>query len=434
MDPNIIKPTDANTPAETIPVTTGPAPNPSVPQPPSAVPPTPPADPVPAPPAAPAPEHTFSPALPPNAEPFPKVVVGNMGAEQASQPAFNPVMPEATGSKPKGKLIQSSKTLLIALAGVLLLGGASAAAYYGVVVPNKPENVIKNAVINSLQQQQYSFNGAAETSGETVGAKVDIKGQADSAKKALDTSLKITVAGVSINADVKIVDKSLYIKLSDLNQLSDLVAAFSPQSAGDFQKASTILGDKWIAIDSTLLGKSGACVFDTNWTLNGKDVDLLSKQYAKHPFALVKSSASDTVAGKQATKYVVEIDNKTADQYTNDLKELSMVKALSSCPGLDSVDQQVASAKGKTNLTIWVDKSSKLVSQIGYSGTDSGASSNLKLAFDYGPVTISKPQNSTSVAQVFTELSRQFGNKDAYDELFKALPQLSGQQPSTSVE
>src|SRR6266545_1720262 len=67
-----------------------------------------------------------------------------------------PVMPASFAA---GTPKKSKKGLLIGLivaAAVVIFGGASAAAYLGYVVPNKPENVLKTALINSFSTDKVT--------------------------------------------------------------------------------------------------------------------------------------------------------------------------------------------------------------------------------------------------------------------------------------
>src|SRR5262245_9196840 len=54
------------------------------------------------------------------------------------------------------------KKVALVLGAVLIVGGASAAAYVGVILPNKPENVLKQALVNSSQETQVSYKGTVE--------------------------------------------------------------------------------------------------------------------------------------------------------------------------------------------------------------------------------------------------------------------------------
>ena len=363
--------------------------------------------------------QTPQPPVPSPNELFQGAVVGDMGVVAGANPVFTPDAPAGQPTKrgPKSFL----KFLIIALLAMTVLGGASAAAYYGVYVPNQPQNVLKAAAINTVQQKQLAYSGqltsTSTAAGDSSALKLEFSGKSDADKKAEALTLNITYSGVTVGLEGRLIDDNIYVKVSDLDKVASELATFVPDEAATFTKLSNLVNDKWIVIDSTLLDKSSAkCALDANLTLNDSDIKLLGQLYQQHPFATIDSSSSDTIDGKKVAKYDVSLDNKTGGQFVDGLKDLSVVKALDKCDKSKSLDKsaadQTSKASGTTKLTIWVDKKSKLISQIGYS--DNGETKdNVKVAFNYGPISIDKPTNAVPAVQMLSAIQQQLGGSSA---------------------
>ncbi|MDB5169113.1 MAG: hypothetical protein JWO41_469 [Candidatus Saccharibacteria bacterium] len=308
------------------------------------------------------------------------------------------------------------KTALIALGVVLLIGAGTAAAYVGVIVPNKPENALMNAVVNSLQAPQTSFKGSldiSQTSG--LAGKVTFSGSADASAKAFALSLSPTVSGVTLPIEARYVGGSAYLKLDDLSQLETLAKSYSPQLGPVAKTLSTQLSGKWVEFDSTLIKEAKLdCVLNADWTISKADTDVFKDAYAKNKFATIVSSSSDTVDGKKVAKYEVSIDDDKAAAFGNTISSTPMIKKLSSCN--PSTSKDVTKAVGdhdKTPLTIWVDKGSKHVVKLAAKSTSkdkkTGTEGSVAITLAYDKVTVTAPTGAVPAVQVYAQLQQAFG-------------------------
>ncbi len=315
-------------------------------------------------------------------------------------------------SKPAAKA-GSSKKFLVALAAVLVIGLGSAAAYVGIILPNKPINVLKQALSNSLQfaATASSFKGtlAADTaSSGGVAYKADFNGAADSTAKAADLTLNLTVSGVTFPIEARLVNQNVYVKLGDLSTIAGLANAYSPGIGGLATTLSSQLSNKWIVIDSTLLNQMGAgCILNTSWAISKADVNLLNNIYDKkgNSFVTIQSTSADLVNGQKAKKFVLSIDNDKLTAYGNDktLDNLSLVKSAQKCN--KNVTKNVTEAKGnhgQTPLTVWVGPN-KRIAKIAYTSAKKGS---LTLTFDYNKVSVTAPANAEPAVQVLTDIQK----------------------------
>jgi hypothetical protein len=322
-----------------------------------------------------------------------------------------PTPTPSTDTPPKvGARGRSYKKPLIVAAAVLIIAGGSAAAYIGIILPNKPINALKIALANSLQEPQSSFKGTLATDPASTGGvalKADISGAANSAAKAADVTLGLTVSGVTFPVEARLVNQNAYVKLGDLSTVAGLVNAYSPGMGGLATTLSSQLSNKWIVIDSTLLNQSGAgCILNASWAISKTDVNLLNDIYDKtsNSFVTIQSTSADSVNGQKAKKFVLSIDHDKLAAYGNDktLDNLSLVKSAQKCD--KNVTKNVTDTKGdhgKTPLTIWI--ANKHIAKIAYQADKKGS---LTLTFDYNKVSITAPSNAEPAMQVLTDIQK----------------------------
>lgn len=350
---------------------------------------------------------------PPPDQPAPPPVVTS---PDAASPAAAPAPKPKPGSR---------KKLLMIVAIVLVLGLGSAAAYVGIILPNKPINVLKQALANSLQQPQSSFKGTLATDPAASGGvalKADFNGATDSTAKAADLTLNLTVSGVTFPVEARLVNQNVYVKLGDLSTIAGLANAYSPGIGGLATTLSSQLSNKWIVIDSTLLNQMGAgCILNTDWAISKADVQLLNKAYdnKSNSFVTIQSTSADLVNGQKAKKFILSIDHDKLAAYGNDrtLDNLALVKSTQKCD--KNPAKNISDAKGdhgKTPLTVWVGANKRIV-KIAYQGT-SAKKGSLTLTFDYNKVSITAPANAEPAMQVLTDIQKAAAADPALLNLF----------------
>lgn len=325
------------------------------------------------------------------------------------------------GGMPVTPFISSKKSILkpLLIAGIVLLviGGGSAAAYLGVVVPNKPENVLKSALINSLQENQVSFKGSVDSSsagGEGgLSVKSDFAGSVDTTNKAMDANLNMTIAGAKLPLEIRYVGKNLYFKPGDLTEIAKLANSYSPEYGAMAKAYAKALSNQWIVVDSTLLNQAGGvdCALNVDTKMTDADIKLLNDEYSKHPFTTIKSTSSDSVDGKSVTKYVLSLDDNAAAAFGNNLNNLSVVKKLESCNKNSSSSTPNAKGDGDhTPVTVWVDKASKHIVKLASESTSQDSKNGVKgsgsVTLKYEKVSITAPSNAKPALEVFSQLQQ----------------------------
>ena len=365
------------------------------------------------PPAAPAPPGIVSSSFDPAASAAPVVGTVNPGTPMA---AASPAIPPSKRRR--------LKPLLIAATGLIVLLGGSAAAYYGVIVPNQPANVLKSAIINSLQQDQVSLTSALnyQSSGGSSSIpplKLTIDSSRDTTAKTSDLTLGFSGYNVNLSLEARLINQNLYLKAGDLSSLAALLGKLSPSLASP---ANTIAGDlsnQWVEVDSSILQQAGlSCVLNTNLTINQADVNVLSAAYAKNSFIDIQKTSDTTVNGQAAEQFNVTLDDNKAAGFIGGLGDLSSVKSLNSCePGAASALTKIKGDNQKDPMTIWVSKADKRVIKLSLTGDASGNLTNSSsknttqgtatfvTSLNYGNVSITAPANAESVLDLYNKLA-----------------------------
>lgn len=364
--------------------------------------------------------------------------VSNPTEQPVSEPTVNTPVPLSGGSVAPGlpparklALFRNSKRfgLFAAIAiGLFVLIGASAAAYYGVVVPNKPENTLKKAVSNTITQKKIKFDG--KLSYESTDNKAAIKavnatfnGAADTEANTFGSAIEIIASGAKLPIELRRVDKSLYFKIGDLSSVKGLVQTAAPELASTIDVINKKVANQWVEVDETLLKQTDAqthadCTLNTSFALTQADVELLQKRYQEVPFAAVKSTSADTVNGHSATKYEVEINDNKGAEFAKGLQDLSVVKKLKACDSSkskSSPDTTSLADNDITPLTIWVSKDSKqIVKLAGKSTAQDEQKSKFKASFEvtmqYGQATIIKPEGAKPALDLLSSLAPLLGS------------------------
>ena len=334
-------------------------------------------------------------------------------------PHVSPGSPVPTPAKRRVNL--SVKSLVIAGAAVLIVGGGTALAYVGVVIPNKPENILKSAIQHSLQSKGGSFSGSFEgeaATGSGPAYKATFNGGANATSKTADFALNLTISGATFPVETRLVNDNAYFKVGDLSSLSSLITAFSPDAAPVVQKLSSQVSNKWFVVDSTLLKEGGAsCFLDSDWTLSPADQKVLQNAYGKQPFVTITSSSSDTIKGKKVAKLELSLDDDKMAAYAKNVGgQLSFVKKLQSCTKGSNPTSDTSSVADhdKTPLTLWIDKGThQIVRFAGHSTAQDAKKANAKVTvsvdLDSTLPTITAPSGAEPITTLISSIEQSLG-------------------------
>lgn len=319
------------------------------------------------------------------------------GADAVSEaPNTVPAPAGITDVAPK-KRSTKAKLLVVVAAAVLLLGGGGAGAYFGLYIPNKPENIWKSAMSNSGKmydeavkyvgkdhaqkamkiEGSYDLDGAVESDGKVTGQWQGLNGQLNG---------EISAAGLKVGFDtrtIKATDDSsdLYFKLTGLQGLGSLLGG------GEMATALNGLNDQWFVVDHTLIEQAASA--DDSADYSRQDVKallekagaptkeyLLASDQQKAVFVVKEQIGSEQKEGRSTYHYKVGYNNENFGRYIealcNAVKDDKLGKLLLEKEKKSCADLGKEAAKEKTDQTadVWVDKRTKLPHVIRVSDKD----------------------------------------------------------------
>ena len=199
------------------------------------------------------------------------------------QPVTN--MAESGSGKPSRFGSKKAKLAGIIVAAIVLLGAVGAGAYYGVYLPNTPNNVLKSSISNLLKQNQVSGKGSASFSGkDSIAGNINYDLKADMEKGTSAMVVEASFSGVKLPLEVRAVDKNLYVKVGDLDTIKSLAAgALGPETGSVVDEISKEVSNKWTEIDSSLIktmtGQDKCSVLFENNRLSSADINKILKIY-----------------------------------------------------------------------------------------------------------------------------------------------------------
>lgn len=329
----------------------------------------------------------------------------------------------------------SKKRRLTILTAIILaiaaLIGAGAAAYYTVIVANEPENVLKRAVENSLRTPANGFD-AKFTLEETDGPKFEVtaKGQSDGTAEAARIELVFKMDDTSIPLEIRVIGKDMYLKTDNLKELLKIEEVKTSEFADYIAQGAKVLNGQWIEIkgsDSADLGTS--CYQDLELKFTEEDINLLSRRYSGVPFSTIKQVSDDTVNGRAATKYELQVDGHQIEEYAKGLDELGFIKKLKECDptlskALEGGEDAPSSEDLSGPLAVWVDKNSEKVTKLAVHSTEEdekrdNVKGSLEVVLSDQTTPVERPQGDKSFMDVITQLLPQL-------QEFEGLPSSEG--------
>ncbi len=306
------------------------------------------------------------------------------------------------------------KLLIIAgstIAGLALMAGG-VSAYFGYYLPNQPENVIKQALANTVSQadlNEYAkINGELKVSGQkNLNANVKFDLQRDNSG-----GFDFEISSFGISAKLVSQDgKTIYVKVDGLKQADKLLEQFDGVlPLGDYE--STIkatlpvlsnLSGNWYELDSSLLSGSDEQTKFLTGGLSQQQLTDLSEAYENNQFIIYdKKGQTAQVGSKQAVEYIVHIDGDKLVSFINSLKLSESFKDTLNDVSTDELQNFV----NNNNLSdypfsLWITDDKQIV-RLSYSHQYNELKVEFNLTLDKSQenIKITKPENSKSVFEL----------------------------------
>lgn len=324
---------------------------------------------------------------------------------------------QTTSPQPTKKV--KPKALIIAVVALVLLMAVSAGAYFGIIVPNKPENQLKTALVNLSQTRQARLDGkidfkSSKEGGQSFAVDYELKANMDTEQFGLKGDVGLN--GMSFPYEIRGVEENLYFKVGGLDNLQNLIDPEADPTSSMLYAMYSNISDQWYVLDRSFmqdLGTSDECLEKVDFKINNDDANKIKKSYEKHPLFKVKASSKENLGNESVTKLEVEASEKeTAKNFFNELKSLDIVKKIEKC--LDDVEEttgqetkELEKAKDQ-KITIYITKDKK-IKKIETSATEEDGTTTMTINFNYENVSVEKPSDAKPLQELFGGL---FGGLD----------------------
>jgi hypothetical protein len=320
----------------------------------------------------------------------------------------------------KKRAFKPSKKLALIAAIPVLLVGAGAAAYFGYVVPNKPENLWKTALVNTGKGYDKAAS-YAESSKLGKGLKLDSTFKFDFGDTKIDGSFNgtsdeksngnfkgsVSASGMKLDAEVRTVASSgsnpdLYFKVNGLQGLGQFVGAYLGTGASEEMKqldtAINSVNNQWYFVDHTLLDQATEKdSSNTSSALSKKDVsDFLnaiggpSKKYifTSNPNNMAiearQNIGREQVDGLSTYHYKIGVNKENLKKWNKEvcdnIKQNKLYKTLNFSQDQAALEKEcydtkdIDSINSSRTADAWVDMKTKLIHKVRF--TDSKNASN----------------------------------------------------------
>ncbi len=335
----------------------------------------------------------------------------------STQPQTTDVAPVPSSAPVTTKKRKLKLPVLLALiaGGVVLLGG-SASAYFGVILPKKPDNIIKKGLVNTFGGATTEFEGQVNVTGPEVPkafSGVSFSGESnESGAFSMTSSANFTVTKITL--DLKSQDsKTIYARLGGVKNASNIAKGFgvdqSDPTLGFVLPILSALNDQWLLLsqeDQNLLQQTAAK--GQSYQLNPAQRAQIGTIYKKHPFLKVqKRLVDETVRGDQSYHYSMKLDKAAAKAFLADLKNAGISGITITQNDLNKTNQQIDKFDAsKNSVELWVSKAKIKLNQVAVSHTENGSTVKLRVSFESSTKTlnIEKPADAKPLGDVLGNL------------------------------
>lgn len=314
----------------------------------------------------------------------------------------------------KNKLSKRVKLLLAGLLAGLLVCTGVAAAYYGFIVPNKPENILKASLRNTFVGetiQSGELEGSVDVSGEGIPPSLSDIAFGLARSESGDTKLSVSASINSVPMKLEFLsfsDKKNYIRLEGLKKLDQALKGF-PEIPADtnqllksFEPLIQSLDGQWVELDDTAEQVTSGSQDILN-TLNIKDEDAkrIAEIYNDHQFIRVDEVLPDeTVQGAESHHYKLSIDK---EKYLSFLRTVKEAQISGFSVDQETIDAAATEDFSKIKPEVWIRKDDIVLHQLKLDTDEDGIRASVRVSgknFNQ-PVQIDRPESPTTFEALF---------------------------------
>lgn len=340
-------------------------------------------------------------------------------------PTAGPTEPnEEPKAKKKFKFWPTSRKALIAFiaGGALFVGlGGTAAAYYGMVLPNRPENVLLEALGHSFDGtvKSAAFTGTLKSPAYSIGFS-GAYGEKGNYRSHFD----INYGETKVMADVVNPDgATVYGRFSGLPQLAGSTAFKTDPGQTFYNNLFKSYAPLVKSSDAVWYQQSVAPFHEDDTAAVG-----MAQTYAKYPFLKLNGIYSpELVNGQSSERYSILVDGPALKDFLIGLREAKLKNYQLTQDQLSLISQNIDATRFSSYpLDIWIQKDKKIINQL--------AVNNDKVQMRMTFTDFNQPVNLTAPADAkqFDSLKEQVRSINA-DSLLTAAGILDGKTTGLDV-
>jgi hypothetical protein len=344
----------------------------------------------------------MQPPSPPQQEPF---MASNLENTPQAQPA--PETPFAPAKKSRKKWLVPA-----IIAGVLVVLGSGTALAYNFWYQN-PEKVMTDALLNAVKAKDMTYKIAYNRDGKEPGA-ATIAGAFTGNSLSADLDMSFTTSGTKYaikGSGIFGTDKALYVKISNVDELSKSLGADVPASAKPaFNDFVSKINNQWIKLtpdqSKDISGSVSAAQTCFQSAVNKIQTDKsysdeLVTLYKAHPLMKITKNLGSQ---NGSLGYQVADNPSELKAFNDGFKNTKLYKMIHDCDNSFALSDDTSSASNQT-MDIWVSRWTHQLTKLSMSNKeDNGDNSTLSFEplFNTHP-TIDIPSKSMSVDELMKD-------------------------------
>lgn len=336
-----------------------------------------------------------------------------------------PPAPPASGGKKTGLIA------LIIAAVLVVFGGGAAAYYFAYVVPNKPENILKTALVNSFSAEKVKsvgFEGDVAVSAAEEGEIFAIEysgaaSQENGKLKQLTATASMDVVVTNVTMDVRTVDgETFYAKVGGLAGLPELLQASGDASAAMYAPLLSTIDEQWYEINQSLIEQVLGSSMSVSAGLSQADLQKIKDAYDQNQFLTVTETLADeTISGVDSYHYKVAVDKTKLKAFVAAVQAANIQSLGVTTEMFDMLKSGIDSTDfSKYPIDVWIAKDSKLFTQFAFTAaSEDGETLAVTLTLkDYNKeLVVEVPEDAKSVLEVVNNFYQTFLGTDLPSDL-----------------
>lgn len=304
------------------------------------------------------------------------------------------------------------KWTAIAVIVLVVLAAGAAFAYHWEL--NRPTNVVKEALANTLAAKSVSLNGEMKVNlnNPSISYTTTLSG-AYATGGPFQAKISTSAGGASLGAQALSPDgQNFYFQLSGLDNLPKLMQGLSGPTGGAstdpaVQSALGLFGpmlaplnNQWVEVSQNFIKQAGSKGFSSSFELTSADQSQLKQAYLANPFLVIKDILPDqSVGGTDSFHYQITVDKEKLVAFLNQVNNDHIAKVKISSAEIKTISGYKDSDFTSQPIDLYISKSSRQITEIALQRKFNNGLLNVSLDFSHynQPVNIAAPKGAKQI-------------------------------------